>query len=596
MSEFASAIDPSEWYARLQRAYLATTDEAVLDQLTDIGRLLAVTGVPLESVLEAHGAVLAKALRHADPQRHDDVVQASSICLSQVMVAWRIAAEGLADSGDVALPQAAVPPVFLTFDRDGGLAGDPSATTLHGKLASLGVACRAAEVGEAVRQRRLMTFDVHPADTSDQVLHAVLCPFHDGSGLLCIHDVSARRAAAEAQFQRRKLASLGQLAGGIAHEINNLLQPILSAAQFIGEDHAGDAELMGDVQIIIDSARSAANVVRDVLAFARRTASDLTPMNLAHAVEREMETILRAAPLRAEVKIQALAAPVIRANAGELAQVLRNLVGNAAEAALGRVVVSVAAMEIDQALAVQLSLPAGPYARLSVADDGPGISAETARHIFEPFFTTKEVGKGTGLGLAIVRGIVHGWGGAIALRQDAPAGAVFDVFVPVSDMVVAEREPIAGPMAQGVSQGTRVVVVDDDDIVREMIARILERDGHVVRSFSSAKEALGHFETGDDIGLLLSDWMMPGMDGFAFVKEIRRRRAHLPVLMLTGGGDGSRVAELQRSAAELGIGEVLFKPVAGPQLLMAVRRCLEHPARAGRDKDMPEQRQVEAWR
>lgn len=584
MSEFASPLDPGEWYGRLQRSYMDTASESVLDELTDVGRLLAVTGIPVESVLEVHGVALAEVLAHADGRLRDGLVQMATTCLFQVMVAWRMAAEGLADDPDGAVAGLVTPPVFLPFGADGALSGDPGVHTLDEKLTALGVAARRDEVAEAVRGRRLMAFDVHPVGVAGQVLRAVLCPFHDGSGVLCIHDVSARRAAA-ALFQRHKLASLGQLAGGIAHEINNLLQPILSAAQFMAEDHADDPALMENVSIVLDSVRLAASVVRDVLAFARRGASDLVPMDLAEAVEREMGVLRRTLPAAARVTVDLQAAPVVRGNGGELAQVLRNLVGNAVEATQGRgrVALSVASVVVDAAQSARLLLPVGPYARLSVADDGPGIAPDAARRVFEPFFTTKEVGKGTGLGLAIVHGIVRGWGGTIVLRDHAEAGAVFDVYLPLSELAV--RQAAAAAKAGDDGRGFSVAVVDDDAPVRQVIVRMLERAGYGVRDFASAEEALA--EGAADADLVLTDWMMPGLDGFAFVKEMRRRRPHLPLVMVTGGGDAELEDELRQRARQTGIADVLFKPVSSQQLLNAARRCLEGTAPRGREEDMP---------
>lgn len=593
MSGVSGSIDPSEWFGRLQRSYLAAAEESILDELTDIGRLLAVTGIPVESVLETHADVLSEALANPASRRSADLIQAATICLSEVLVAWRIAAEGLGDqteefAGGVASPS----PFFLRFDRDGqftdgvprdgfdlgGLSDDWTANTLDQALYAWGVGSRRADVHDAIGQRRLMTFDVYPSGAADRVVRAVICPFRDGSGIIGIHDVSARRAVAEAVFQRRKLESLGQLAGGIAHEINNLLQPVLTAAQFICEDHAGDAELMADARVILDSARAAADVVKDVLAFARRGAARLEPMRLADAIRQELALIRQTLPysvaLREEYED---AAATIAGNSGELGQILRNLIGNATDAmnGAGTVTVSISRIELGETQAIGMLMPAGRYVRLSVADTGGGIDPVSAQRIFEPFFTTKAIGKGTGLGLAIVRGIVQSWGAAIALRGGGQCGTVFDILLPaLADACPPEAETARMP---AFGDGAMVVVVDDDTRVGAAIARRLQRAGFRTQTFSSPLDALDCFG-GGGVQLVVTDLVMPAMDGFAFIKEIHRRHGFIPVLLLTGGGEGGLAGDDLRVKAEsVGAGDVLFKPVSGEHLLAAVRRCLGLP-------------------
>lgn len=581
MSENSGAIDPSEWYGRLQRAYLASAEEWVLDELTDIGRLLAVTGIAVESVLETHGVILAQTLAAAPLSDHGDLIQAATICLSEVLVAWRMASEGLGESDAAPGLSDPAPPYFLRFTPDGGVVhsqqgeeGMPdvwmTAETLDQMLAMLGVRSRQDDVTQAIRQRRLMTFDVHPAELGERVLRAVICPFRDGGGILGIHDVSARRVASESMFQRRKLESLGQLAGGIAHEINNLLQPILTTAQFMAEDHPDDAALMEDVGIVLDSARAAANVVRDVLAFARRGVSQLAPLALAEAVEQEMAVIARSLPPGIALAVEAQGEAAIQGNRSELGQVLRNLVGNAVDAmdGHGSLTVSVAPVILTAAEAVRHAMPAGHYARLSVTDDGCGVDAATARRIFDPFFTTKEVGKGTGLGLPIVRGIVQSWGGAIAVRAGLARGAVFDILWPATQGAAPAAAPVP---AAAFSGGAHIVVVEDDPRVGAAILRTLERAGYRVRLFHAPEDALRRFGKAP-VHLLISDWVMPGMDGFAFIKEIRRAQGMLPTLVVSGGGLAED--DVRDKATRLGVREVLIKPVSGPRLLAAVGRCL----------------------
>jgi CheY-like chemotaxis protein len=269
-------------------------------------------------------------------------------------------------------------------------------------------------------------------------------------------------------------------------------------------------------------------------------------------------------------------AAAVAGNSCELGQVLRNLVGNAIDAmsGAGTVTISVARVVLDEPQAQRLLMSPGPYVRLSVADDGRGIDPETAQRIFDPFFTTKAIGKGTGLGLAIVRGIVQSWGGTIVLRAGVVRGTVFDVLLPA----VAEVAPECGDRTGGAAgtplQGTTVMVVDDDVAVAAVIARTLRRAGLGVRVFHSAADALADFDAVRP-HLVVSDLIMPGVDGLTFVGEIRRRHGHIPTIVLTGGGQGGPATDdLEARAEQAGAQTLIFKPIDGERLLAAVRQCL----------------------
>jgi signal transduction histidine kinase len=240
--------------------------------------------------------------------------------------------------------------------------------------------------------------------------------------------------AREQALQRHKLESVGQMASGLAHELNNLLQPILSMAQMAGEDREADPDLADSMAVIVDSARRAAAIVHGMLLYVRRSPKGPRHLMLAEVVPRVVDALRRTVPTGVVIAFSGdAAAGQVAADDGELSQILKNLVDNAihAMAHRGTVAIGMDQTTIADAQAVRMRIPAGRYARLTVSDGGPGIAPALLERVFEPFFTTKGIGQGTGLGLSIVQGIVRSWGGDIIARNRPEGGAVFDVMLPL---------------------------------------------------------------------------------------------------------------------------------------------------------------------
>jgi two-component system, chemotaxis family, sensor kinase Cph1 len=237
-------------------------------------------------------------------------------------------------------------------------------------------------------------------------------------------------------FQRRRLESIGQMAGGLAHELNSLLQPIVSMAQIAQEDHRADAELNDAMTVILNSAKRAAEIVHDMLVYVRPPTKECRHLWLANAVTGELDAMRRTLPPRIRLDLCTDgAAGWVRIPSGELGQTIKNLVDNAIHAVEGdgEVTVHVDDVHVSDTEAVRMQMRAGRYGRISVSDNGPGISHTLLDRIFEPFFTTKDVGQGTGLGLSIVQGIVRSCGGSIAARNLPERGAVFEIMLPSFD-------------------------------------------------------------------------------------------------------------------------------------------------------------------
>ena len=262
-----------------------------------------------------------------------------------------------------------------------------------------------------------------------------------------------RRAATDQE--REKLSALGQLAGGVAHEINNLLQPMIMFPELIAERlPADDMESREDLATMLDSARKARDIVRNILLFSRKEEPTLTPLDLAAVVHDEIAFLRNLLPPKVtivESKAGDAAGALAAANKNQLGQVLANLVVNAAHAMQdqGTIAVGVTRLEPRRSEAAKLGLePGRPYLAVAVADTGCGIDAATQARVFEPFFTTKPVGSGTGLGLSVAYSILQSWHGGIGVKSEPGHGAVFTLYVPELDPAdVKASAPEAGPPA-----------------------------------------------------------------------------------------------------------------------------------------------------
>jgi signal transduction histidine kinase len=436
---------------------MASGDEAVLEEVADLGRLMAVTEVGLESVIEVHGEVLAAELAAAPHSDTGSLVAAACTVLSELMLAYRIASQRVALDDDPAPDGGPTqfsndfPSEFVRFHRDGtlgdgtlgdGTLGDGTLGDSRGELHhwlqlrfghEVSLAAQAA-----VAQSHIAMFEpALPVGTAP--IRLIICPFHDGGGIIAIRDVKYLIDARERAFQRRKLESVGQMASGLAHEVNNLLQPILSMAQMAQEDHSGDAELAESMAVILDSTKRVAAIVDGMLLYVRRKPKELQHICLAEAVRREVDALRRSVPPGIGLGLHGDGATGwVVVHPGELSQIIKNLVDNAVHALSGHgaITICVDELPIADAMAVRMQMQPGRYACLTLSDNGKGIAPALLERVFEPFFTTKGIGQGTGLGLSIVQGIVKSWGGSITARNLAEGGAAFDVMLPLADAPV----------------------------------------------------------------------------------------------------------------------------------------------------------------
>lgn len=349
-------------------------------------------------------------------------------------------------------------------------------------------------------------------------------------------DVTQLRESEVRLLQAQKMEAIGRLAGGIAHDFNNVLMAIKGSVSFLGEDLGVEHPSHSDVEDISTAVERAARLTRQLLAFSRQQVLQPQVVDLAALVGEQERMLRRLVP--EDIEIRTAIEPDlwrIKADPGQMEQVLMNLVVNANDAMPdgGTVSITLANCLVRPGSPeTWAGIEPGSYVRLNVTDTGEGIPEEVAEHIFEPFFTTKLDGRGTGLGLSTVYGIVQQSGGHIVVEGNAGTGAAFDVYLPRTDALHLPRSADA-PAAPEISTGT-ILLVEDEPEVRRSLARLLRRHGLVVCEAESGAEALEILRAHDDIELIISDIVMPKMSGVDLASRVHSTRPDLPCLLMSG--------------------------------------------------------------
>jgi signal transduction histidine kinase/CheY-like chemotaxis protein len=408
-------------------------------------------------------------------------------------------------------------------------------------------------------------------DGSELWLHHSQSALRDGDGRVVgavgvLMDVTEQRLAREQLLQAHKMEAVGQLASGIAHDFNNLLVAILTCSEFLLESIDGSDPRRVDVEEIRHAGQRAALLVRRLLTFARKGPSTPTIVDLP-AIVRGMEQLLRRT-LGDHVELSFRLEPgLARIDPGHLEQVLLNLAVNARDAmpAGGRLHVETRTAPAEGHSAAGDGPAPDRQAVLTVADSGCGIPPEVLPRIFEPFFTTKGEGQGTGLGLSTVYGIVRQAGGRIAVDSAPGRGTTFRVCLPSAETAPAEAPSSPARANVRAAGGRRILLVEDDELVRRAARRMLEKAGHSVVEARCAVEALRRLE-GPGIDLVLSDAIMPCRSGLALASQIASVHPALPVILMSGSPDPHRSAP--------GARPLLDKPFTAEALLSRIEEEL----------------------
>ncbi len=378
----------------------------------------------------------------------------------------------------------------------------------------------------------------------------------------------ARRKAEEKSAANERMHALGRMAGEIAHDINNVLVTVLASAELAAlevGDHRAKRYLVG----IEQSAMRARDFTRQLVSYARGQVLEKHPVNVEDLLGAIESLIRPTLPAGVALHLSAQAGlGAIVADRVELERVLLNLAVNARDAlgSQGSITIDAERITIDSdTVAGQGKVPLGRYLRLSVSDDGAGMSSDTMAHIFEPFFTTKREQRGTGLGLAVVDGVVRQHGGFVEVYSELGHGTTFRVYLPLGDMAADPQNPEPADEGPELKGREPILVVDDDELVRSTVSDVLERAACKVIQCGSAEEAVEMLRH-HAVDLLLTDVVLRGGSGVALAEEARKSNPTLPVLYMTGYARG-KLAELRAPH--------LTKPFGASELLRQIRRALQ---------------------
>jgi PAS domain S-box-containing protein len=511
---------------------------------------------------EAHRATLAAVVDHTD----DAIIGTT---MDGTITAWNRGAERL--FGHLA---------DEVIGRSAAILADPSGAHEQAEVLAR---VTAGERGISYETQRVRK-DGTAIDVSVNV-----APIEDSAGevigvSLVARDITAakeaaerRRAIEERTHQAQRMESLGKLAGGVAHDFNNILAIIQNYTEFAAEQ-SNDPEVVADLAHVRTAADRAANLTRQLLTFTRGDTVQPQDIDVNEAVA-EVHAMLNRT-IGEHIHLAAIPSPrplTVHVDPSQLQQVLLNLAINARDAMPdgGTLVLEATTATLDgDETNMQPPLPAGRYARLLVSDTGEGMSEAVAAHIFEPFYTTKPHGRGTGLGLSTVYGIVTDAGGSINVYSELGVGTTFRIYLP---LVVTPAEAATAPVPRDPPRGNgeTVLVVEDEAALGRVVARILTNGGYRVLSAPGGAQALELFDA-EGCDLLLTDVIMPEMSGRRLAELLHERRPDLPTLYMSGYSNGLLGAT---HILDQGIA-LIEKPFAARELLEKVDELLNGGATA----------------
>ena len=394
-------------------------------------------------------------------------------------------------------------------------------------------------------------------------------------------NITHRRAAEEQLRQSQKIEAIGQLTAGIAHDFNNLLLGMLGYTELAQAEVDANGPAAGHLRSVEASARRAAALTGQLLAFGRRQTLQPRPLELNALVSETVEMLRRVLGERIEELVTVLEPDLdpIQADPGQMQQVLLNLALNARDAMPDGGTLTIRTRNAKVFADDPRDLAPGPYVVLSVEDAGCGMTPAVTDRIFEPFFTTKGVGEGTGLGLSSAHGIIKQSGGHIEVASEAGEGSSFHSYLPALPAAARAADDEGHETPQVLSQppqgaGRRILVVEDEAVVRTLLARTLERLGYVVETAENPSVALPMLRArGDEFALVISDMMMPHTTGAQFAREVATWMPELPFIFISGYTE-----DVAAQAGAVASGSFLQKPFTSAALAAAVHDALERSA------------------
>jgi PAS domain S-box-containing protein len=407
--------------------------------------------------------------------------------------------------------------------------------------------------------------------------------------VLVLRDVTAERIAQEQMHRQERLAAVGQLAAGIAHDFNNIMSVITIYAELIGETPGIPDHVRTRATTIINQAMRATRMIRQILDFSRQSVLERQMLDLLPLLKEQEKLLKQTLPESIEIELSyARGEFFVLADPTRMQQLIMNLAVNARDAMPQGGQLRIALERMERKSGDRPLLPdmqPGEWLRIDVQDTGTGITPDTMAHIFEPFFTTKEPGKGTGLGLAQAHGIVAQHDGHILVASEPGIGTTFSIFLPAHAVGAAAAATERSPLPQG--QGERVLIVEDDAVLRATLVELLTLWNYSVVQASNGEEALARLlvtpQDAEDpatapakIDLILSDVVMPRLGGIGLAKALRLRGLHTPVILMTGHPMGEERVGL----STLGISAWLEKPPDSSALAQAIAAAVKNPSQS----------------
>jgi signal transduction histidine kinase/DNA-binding response OmpR family regulator len=393
--------------------------------------------------------------------------------------------------------------------------------------------------------------------------------------VLLVEDISERISVEARLRQAQKMESLGTLAGGVAHDFNNILTAIQGYTTLAKYQAEENTQLMDDLVEILKASHRASDLVKQILTFSRMGESQKQPVRMDLIVKEVLKLLRSTLPSNIEIKtgIEKTRASVV-ADPTQIHQIMMNLCTNAAHAMEetgGTLEVTLAFLPKEACRTFdQICLPGRGCLKLVVRDTGTGIPPELMESIFDPYFTTKGIGQGTGLGLSVVQGIVTDCGGEILVTSSPGEGSCFTLYFPeAGDTAGAGYETRPGTSVQGTEA---ILLVDDEPSILKLGSRLLERRGYTVHTASNGRDALAFVHQNQSrVDLIVSDMTMPKMTGLDLAENLMKQGSRIPLIIMTGY---SRMLSSQK-AAGLGISAVVSKPLSDQNLISTVRKILD---------------------
>jgi PAS domain S-box-containing protein len=378
-------------------------------------------------------------------------------------------------------------------------------------------------------------------------------------------EIAEREAVPRASAQAARLQALGELAGGIAHDFNNVLQAISGAADLVRGRLDRPGMIIRQMQTIENAVKRGASISERLLAFARRSNLRAAPLDVATLLDDLARLLAQTLGISVTIRIEIEASlPLMLADRGTLETVIVNLATNARDAmpAGGVLTLSATRLVVSKADRGRNGLRPGRYIKITAADTGEGMSEATLARATDPFFTTKSLDKGKGLGLSMAKGFAEQSGGDLEITSSLGRGTSVCIILPV-----AETEGAGSGARTRSPERPRILLVDDDSLVRGTLQQLLELSDYRVVSAADGEEAIAAFEA-EGADLLLTDLAMPGMNGVALIAKLQEQLPGLPAILMTGyAGDASKVSED-------GPYRLLFKPVTITKLHAEISECL----------------------